>query len=221
MTLPPFDTPLAFLRSRRSVRRFLPDPVPAAVLERVLETAAFAPSAHNRQPWRFAVLTKPEAKEHLVQSMSADFRRDAQADNLPEAEIERRLKRRSQRILGAPAAIVLCMDASEMDVYPDPRRRQAELAMAVQSVALAGGTLLLAAHAEGLGGVWVCAPLFAPEVTRQSLGLPESWQPQGMILLGYPAENPELRPRRPLSEVVRGMELTSGSAADKSENYVK
>src|SRR5687768_2063471 len=45
-----------FLRTRRSIRRFKPDPVPASVIEEILTTATYAPSAHNRQPWRFAVL---------------------------------------------------------------------------------------------------------------------------------------------------------------------
>ena len=38
--------------------------------------------------------------------------------------------------------------------------------MGTQSVALAGLQLLLAAHAEGLGGTWICWPLFAPDETR-------------------------------------------------------
>src|SRR5215475_1912615 len=46
-----------FLRTRRSIRRFKPDPVPDPVIQNILLTAAFAPSAHNRQPWRFVVVT--------------------------------------------------------------------------------------------------------------------------------------------------------------------
>jgi nitroreductase len=89
------------------------------------------------------------------------------------------------------------------DNYPDARRQQAEYLMSVQSVAMAGQNLLLAAHAEGLGGVWVCAPLFAQEAVRQALNLPGEWHPQGMLLLGYPAVVPKTRPRRPVSEVTR------------------
>ncbi len=74
--------------------------------------------------------------------------------------------------------------------------------MATQSVALAGGTILLAAHAEGLGGVWVCAPLFAQETVRRVLDLPADWLVQGMILLGYPAKIPEPRPRRAYEDLV-------------------
>ncbi|MEW5941732.1 MAG: nitroreductase family protein, partial [Chloroflexota bacterium] len=46
----------AFLRTRRSIRRFKPDPVPGEVVSRILATATYAPSAHNLQPWRFIVI---------------------------------------------------------------------------------------------------------------------------------------------------------------------
>ena len=69
--------------------------------------------------------------------------------------------------------------------------------MLVQSVAMAGLQMLLAAHAEGLGGVWVCWPLYAQEATRAALHLPSHWEPQGMLFLGYPAEAPAPPPRRP------------------------
>ncbi len=73
--------------------------------------------------------------------------------------------------------------------------------MGVQGVAMAGVTLLFAAHTLGLGGVWLCAPLFTPETVRYCLNLSETWLPQGLILLGYPAENPAPRPRQLIREV--------------------
>jgi nitroreductase len=75
--------------------------------------------------------------------------------------------------------------------------------MGVQSVALACGQLLLAAHAEGLGGVWVCAPLFAQESAQASLNLPATWDPQGLLLLGFPSRIPPPRDRFPVGEVTR------------------
>jgi nitroreductase len=61
--------------------------------------------------------------------------------------------------------------------------------MGVQSVALACQNLLLAAHAKGLGACWMCAALFVPELIRTTLDLPETWEPQALITLGYPAES--------------------------------
>ncbi len=192
-----------FLRSRRSVRRFQERPVPEALLRRVLETGTWAPSAHNRQPWRFAVLTGPAEKARLAEKMGAAFRRDLEADGLPESQIQLLVERSHRRIAGAPAVVVLCLTTLEMDVYPDVKRRRAEFRMALQSAALAGGQILLAAHGEGLGGVWVCAPLFAPGEVSAALGLPEDWEPQAMLLLGYPETIPPPRTRKSLEEIAR------------------
>ncbi len=189
-----------FLRSRRSVRRFLEREVPREVVERILETASWAPSAHNRQPWRFAVLTTPEARTRLAAEMGEEFRRDLVQDGLDAEEVEARVQRSSRRLIEAPVAIVLCLDPADLDHYPDPERQAAEHWMGVQSAALAGGWLLLAAHAEGLGGVWVCAPLFAPQAVRRALGLPDDWEPQGLLILGYPSRIPEPRPRKPIDQ---------------------
>ncbi|MFN2199400.1 MAG: nitroreductase family protein [Anaerolineales bacterium] len=191
-----------FLRTRHSVRTFRPEPVPREVLERILSTAVQAPSAHNRQPWRFVILDQPAGRERLAVAMEIGFAVDLRKDGLTEIEIQKQLARSRARILGAPAAVVLCMDESEMDRYPDESRQAAESLMAAQSVALAGGTLLLAAHAEGLGSLWMCAPLFAQERVIRALDMPAGWQPQALLLLGYAAREPVLRPRKPLREVV-------------------
>jgi nitroreductase len=66
---------------------------------------------------------------------------------------------------------------------------------------MAGQNLLLAAHAQGLGACWMCAPLFAPEVARQVLDLPADWGPQGLVVLGWPDEAPAERGRMPLERV--------------------
>jgi coenzyme F420-0:L-glutamate ligase / coenzyme F420-1:gamma-L-glutamate ligase len=192
-----------FLRSRRSIRRFRPDPVPEAVLQRILETATYAPSAHNKQPWRFVVLSNTEAKSRLAKAITDKFRHDMVTDGTPETEIQARVERTVRRANEAPAIIILCRDVTQADPQPDAARQLAEGTMGTQSVALAGLQLLLATHAEGLGGTWICWPLFAPEATRDALGLPTEWEPQGMIFLGYSTEQPVTPERKPLQEIVR------------------
>jgi F420 biosynthesis protein FbiB-like protein len=192
-----------FLRTRRSIRRFKPDPVPPAVLQAILSTATYAPSAHNRQPWRFVVMTDQAAKTRLAEAMAEDFERDLVRDGVPSEKIQATTKRSKERITSAPVAILLCLDMSEMDSYPDEKRQQAERMMAVQSVAAAGLQLLLAAHAEGLGGVWVCSPLFAQETIRKTLELSEKWEPQGMFFVGYPDELPKSKEMKDLDSLVK------------------
>jgi coenzyme F420-0:L-glutamate ligase/coenzyme F420-1:gamma-L-glutamate ligase len=200
--VPRLGEPLEWMRTRRSIRRFLPWVVEPDVIRMVLQAATWAPSAHHRQPWRFVVLSSPHSRQLLANAMSVDFRRDLQSDGLPAEQVEAQVERSRQRIFEAPVAILLCLDTSVGDVYPDARRQNSEIIMGVQGVAMAGENLLLAAHAFGLGGVWVCAPLFAQETVRRALNLAETWQPQGLVLLGYPARIPELRPRRSLEDVV-------------------
>jgi F420 biosynthesis protein FbiB-like protein len=190
-----------FLRTRRSIRRFQPDPVPDSVIESILSTATYAPSAHNRQPWRFVVVRDPTVKADLADGMAADFERDLSRDGVPPEKIHSQIKRSRDRINAAPVVILICLDMSEMDSYPDEKRRQAERTMAVQSVAAAGLQLLLAVHAEGLGGVWVCSPLFAQETIQNKLNLPETWEPQGMYFLGYPSEHREARERKDVTHI--------------------
>ncbi|MFZ6031335.1 MAG: nitroreductase family protein [Chloroflexota bacterium] len=199
------DSPLSAITARRSVRRFRPDPLPDDVLKRILAAATSAPSAHNRQPWRFAVLTTPAVKVSLAEALAETYRADLIADGRAAEEIHTRLERSLRRITAAPVAIVLCTDFAAGDFYPDAERTAADNLMLVQDATLAGGTLLLAAHAEGIGACWMCAPLFAPATTREHLTLPESWEPLALILLGYPAEGQAVpkRPRLSLDEVAR------------------
>ncbi len=192
-----------FIRSRRSVRRFKPQPVADDVINRMLTTATSAPSAHNRQPWRFCVIRQAEVKSRLADAMAAEFRRDLLRDNMAAADVDARVDASRSRINSSPLVIVLCMDMSEMDKYPDERRAAAERLMAIQSTAAAGTQLLLAAHAEGLAGVWTCGPLFAPDVVCAELGLDPGWEPQAMFFIGQPDQTPRPKEMKPLESVVR------------------
>jgi len=188
---------LELIHTRRSIRRYEPRPVPTQLIERLLEAAIRAPSAHNRQPWRFAVVEKEATKRELAAAMGERLRADLAADGLSPEFIERDAGRSYSRISGAPALIVACMTLADMDDYPDERRSRNEFIMAAQSVAMAGQNMLLAAHALGLGACWLCGPLFCPNTVRRTLALPDDWQPQGLVTLGYPAQRKE-KTRYPL-----------------------
>ncbi len=133
--------------------------------------------------------------------MADEFRRDLETDNLTAEDIEKKIKRSYERITSAPVVALLCVDMTDMDKYPDTRRKKAEYIIAAQSVANAGMQFLLAAHAEGLGGVWVCSPVFAQEVVQHALEIPKTWEPQAMFLLGYPLDIPDVRARKPVEEI--------------------
>lgn len=135
--------------------------------------------------------------------MGREFQRDLEMDGISSAELEKKVKRSREKIRSAPAIVILNADITEMDTYPDERRNKAEHLMATQSVANAGMQLLLAAHAEGLGSVWICSPLFAQETVKRALDLPDTWEPQAMIFLGYADETPEPRARKTVQEITK------------------
>jgi coenzyme F420-0:L-glutamate ligase/coenzyme F420-1:gamma-L-glutamate ligase len=192
----------ALIRGRRSIRSYRDREIPLDILHRVLMTAGAAPSAHNRQPWRFVLLAGRSAKRQLADCMGLRLARDRAQDGDTEADIERDVARSQQRIVSAPVVVLVSLTLAEMDSYPDPRRSEAEFQMAVQSTAMSAQNLLLAAHAEGLGACWMCAPLFCPEDVRTLLKLPDHYRPQGLISLGYPADTGKPRGRKPLGEIV-------------------
>lgn len=193
----------AFLRTRRSIRRFKPDPVADEVVSRVIATATYAPSAHNTQPWRFVVVRRignppHEARDRLAHALTSAMRRDMTAEGAPEPEIESRVTRSIKRINEAPVIILLCRDVTAVR-----EQKPQDTVMSIQSVANAATYLLLAAHAEGLGGNWICWPLYAQEETRSALELPETWEPQAMVFIGHADEEPKTKVTMPLENVTR------------------
>jgi F420 biosynthesis protein FbiB-like protein len=147
-------------------------------------------------------VTNVSVKQQLANAMAQDFERDLRRGGVAQEKIEAQIKRSKDRINSAPVLILLCLDMSEMDSYPDEKRQQAERIMAMQSVAAAGVQLLLAAHAEGLGGVWVCSPLFTQGTIQETLKLSASWEPQGMFFIGYADGLPKQKEMKDLQSVI-------------------
>ena len=117
---------LALLTSRRSIRRYLPDPVPEEMLAQILEAGRCAPSASNRQPWRFIVVRDEEIRRALAHQAVYFFLRWAHVEE-------------------APVLIVLCGDAKSK-IY----QRYLH-----EDIGLAGGQMMLQAAALGLGTCWL------------------------------------------------------------------
>lgn len=200
----------SLLQARRSIRAYRPACPPDDVIDRVFASAAAAPSAHNRQPWRYLVLRDAALKARLAQAMGARLATDRRADGDSEEAIARDVTRSFERITGAPVVIIVALTMAEMDRYPDPARAHAEYLMAVQSTAMATQNLLLAAHAEGLGACWMCAPLFCAAAVREALPVPADWEPQGLVTLGWPANAGKPQRRRARSEFVRFADEPAG-----------
>ncbi|MDR1900057.1 MAG: nitroreductase family protein [Treponema sp.] len=153
---------------RRSVRQFLPKPVENEKIERVLRAGFEAPSAHNRRPWEFLVLTA-----------RADL--DAIAGMSPYARM----------CTAAAAAIAPCVNLETGGgAKPDDT-------WWVQDLAAATENILLQITEEGLGGVWLGWYPDQGRVREFSarFGLPGHIVPFSVIALGYPEKTPQKRDR--------------------------
>ena len=192
----------AALHGRRSVRAYRQDPVPEDELAAILEAARWAPSPHNSEPWRFAVLHGLAPKERLAARMGERWAGDLLGDGIAPEVISRELAESRRRITEAPVVVIVSLVREGLDDYPDPARQLAEQMMAAHSVGAAVQNVMLAAYARGIATGWMCAPLFCPDIVVDALGLADDLTPQGLITMGYPVEWPKLRKRRPMDDLV-------------------
>jgi len=162
------------IKTRRSIRAFTKQDVSKEDLKKLLDAARWAPSAGNIQPWEFMVVRDPEIKKGL--SIAA----------LDQSFIEE-----------APVVIVVC---ANLTLSARGYGVRGSSLYCLQDTAAAIQNMLLAACALGLATCWVGA--FHEEEARRVLSIPSGVRPVAIIPVGHPAETPEARWRRPLSEIV-------------------
>ncbi len=181
------------IETRRSIRKFKEDPLPQAILERILIAATLAPSGKNKQPWKFYVV-RGEKRAEMVTEMEKGMIR------LKEMGIESGSAKYSIRVLAqAPVTVFIFNPYSK---HPFLKRDQAEIysdVVDIQSVGAAIQNLLLAAQDEGVGSLWICDVFFGYEELCDWLG--ETGQVIAAVSLGYPDQSPQARPRKALDEV--------------------
>lgn len=189
------------IRERRSIRKYLQQPVPHEVLREILKAAQWAPSAHNAQPSRFIVLTDPSVKRSLAVAMAQAWMHDLKKDGVLQTTRTASANASVERFVNVPVLVVACLTMKDMVQFPDEERQRCEHDLAVQSLSAAIQNLLLTAHAKQLGSCWYCAPIFCKSAVRQALKIPDEAEPQAVITLGYPAEKPSSPHRRTLNEI--------------------
>jgi len=200
------------MRSRRSVRRFLPEAPPRALIEELLEAAITAPSASNKQPWRFFVV----GDRALIDRMAAAVREavDRIARHIP-ADSEASFRAYGDyftRFELAPVVIVpifrgppILSNLVDAELSADDRAQigRMERDSGLIGVSLAVQNLLLMAHARGLGASGMTGPLVAEGRLKALLEVPESWGIVALIPVGFPAEEPAPPARKAVDKVVR------------------
>ncbi len=201
---------LKAIETRRSIRKYRPDPVDDETIERVLEAARWAPSWANTQCWRFIVVRDVDIKNKLADTLIGVTGKAGQSLQVkPDGETTAPLKGVSQRpnkaaeaVQNAPVAIVACAELGKSGYYAkDPGEAVTDKGdWFMFDVALAMQNLTLAAHSLGLGTVHVGA--FDAKKVADLLAVPEGFAVVEMTPLGYPDEQPEARKRKGLAEII-------------------
>ncbi|MFX0164010.1 MAG: coenzyme F420-0:L-glutamate ligase [Candidatus Hodarchaeota archaeon] len=194
---------ITYMKSRRSYKLpFENKYVDKQIIEDCIEIARWAPSAHNGQYWRYIVIEKLEVREKLINNMNQKLRNDLINDGKSEDFIEVKVNKSKKNFLDAPILILLCLDNTELEKYPDNERLENEFILGVQSISSSATYLLLAFEIKKLAACWYCAPLFAKDIIKSTLNLPESYVPMAFFTVGYPLKTIQAPPRRELKEII-------------------
>jgi len=171
------------IRARRDIRKFRPDPVPAAILRRILEAAHAAPSVGFMQPWNFILIESQETRSRIKESFEAvNSGEKRKLEGTAKSALYNSLK--LEGIMESPLNIAVTCDHSRDDSYVLGRVTMPETAQ--YSVCLAIQNLWLAARSEGVGVGWVS--LIDKAAVQNILGLPPSVELIAYLCVGYPLE---------------------------------
>jgi nitroreductase len=167
------------VRTRRSIRRFKPDRVPRNLITMCVEAARYAPTACNTQCWRFIVV-RGDLKSRIVNESLGGI-------VVP-----------NKWAIDAPVIVVIAMDPSFVTHRLGAKVKDIDYLM--MDAGIAGEHFILQAAELGLGTCWI--GWFNKKVLKRLLSLPAGWDIPAMIAVGFPDEQPDMKPRKPVSEVL-------------------
>ena len=186
------------LYTSRALRRFKPDPVPEDVMFQLLDAAIRAPTGHNRQDWRFVLVTDDESKRKMQEwskrawklAFGKDYPTLEAVDALPRTA---RLSIRgvydlAHNLAMVPLIVVIC---GLKDVHSSPGGSHFPAAQ----------NMLLAARALGLGGSIFNLPMVGGDGMYELLGIPESNEIYACVPIGYPTDRQGPLSRKPVRKV--------------------
>ncbi|HVO39885.1 MAG TPA: nitroreductase family protein [Spirochaetia bacterium] len=187
---------LEAISRRRSIRKFQETPIPRSVVEKLLSAAVQAPSAKNRQPWRFVVL-EGAARLKLARLMEqgAEFV-ESRGDSAGSC------RGSARAVAQAPMTVLIF----------NPRHQHPGLifdnvvynAPDILSIGAMVQTMLLAAEDLGLGTLWICDILYAYPLIREWLDRDDELVTA--VSIGHPDISPDARPRTPWGEITEWRE---------------
>jgi len=205
---------LEVIKTRKSIRRYKPDPIPDEILDKILEAARWAPTGENYQPWRFIVIKNPETKNKI-----GNLAKLGSGSRMTAWHCLGEMQRRFEEIQdpGRRAEVLRFMYSGEVSEFA----KQAPVIIAVIGTLMEESVdvpydlsacienMLLEAHSLGLGACWVHGPVASTrdaakfkKILKIPTGMGE-YKAIAYIALGWPAEaRKHPRPKKPLEKIV-------------------
>lgn len=200
------------IRLRRSIRRYGADKPARELVEKLLEMAVHAPSASNKQPWRFFIVDDAATIARMAAGVEEAVERIARHIEPKFGDAFRAYGDYFVRFREAPLVIVpafrelvVLSNLADAAMTTEDREtiRAMEFNSGLISTSLALQNLMLYAHSIGLGSSCMTGPLVAAGAIKRLLGIPQSWHVAACVPLGYPAESPQPVGRKDVAAVVR------------------
>lgn len=188
------------MESRRSIRKYRQEEIPAEAVREILEAGRLAPSGKNRQPWKFLVYGG-KAKRELLSCMEAGILRESEGDALlPQSGRGLADAKNTLKIMKKAPILIMVVNPDGKSPFESITvdERFTEIVDSL-SIGAAIENMLLEAERLGVGTLWIANTCFAyPELVEC---MKTDGQLIGAVALGYADEKPAQRPRKALEEI--------------------
>lgn len=190
------------IKKRRSIRKFKSDKIPKEDIYDIIRTATLAPSAHNKQMWRFIAISNKEVIKEMKRAIVKEIEEISNRLEVGEAKTKiKGVRAYSTFFVKAPLVFAVLVKpyhskVDELLKLEGLKKGQFEPLQSyveIQSVAAAVENLLLSATEKGYGTCWMCGPLIAASALEKILQVEKLWKLMALIPMGIP--NQELKPK--------------------------
>lgn len=187
--------------NRRSIRKYLDRNVSKEMIEQIIDAGRMAPSAKNRQPWKYIVLGGKSKAEFLEHMQKGIIREENECALLPNSKKGIPDAKNTYKIMVEAPILIVILNSNCGTPFAeiDTDNRFTEICDTL-SIGAAIENMLLKATDMGLGTLWIANTCYAYEELTTYLNTTK--QLVGAIALGYADENPAQRPRKPIEEIV-------------------
>ena len=194
------------LNTRRSIRKYTDKKISKALVEKLIDAARQAPSSHNLQPWNFIVING-KTKEKIIKLLKKA------SVNKKEMLLMRMILNPAIEIIQNAPLVILVFSSNKLTEKFSAFTKHFGKSSGewkkidevvnkanIQSISCAVQNMMLKAHSMGLGGVWLGITMTQQTAIKKYFKTKNDFQ--GIVTLGFPAENPKKQKRRKTSEIL-------------------